>query len=161
MKKIFINVSILALAALSITSCRKDTDWNLNPAPTVTLDSVLVTPLNGVPKKIAAGNDMVVDSASSVKLFFSTSSKNGISQVSFHDGTWGGTMKLIAGTDTILATPPNSKYRPANTPQVLNYSITLPKIDSKTVFSMIVIDPYSMSTSYGVKLTTDKVALTK
>lgn len=161
MKKIFINISILALAALSITSCRKDTDWNLNPQPTVTLDSVLITPKGGVPVKIAASNDMVVEDSSKVQLFFTAESKNSISQVSFHDGTWGGTMKLIAGTDTVLATPPNSKYRPSDAPQKLNYSITLPEVTSKTVFSMIVIDPNSMSTSYGVKLTTDKITLSK
>ncbi len=141
---------MVALGAMAIISCNKTkNDWNLNPQPTITVDSVTVTPVGGVAKKVTPGTELVCDTSADVRIYFTTSSKNNLSQISYHDGTWGASMKLVTATnDTISATAPASKFRPEGKSEQ-KFHIFLPKITGKTVFSMIVSDEHDMSTSFS------------
>lgn len=154
MKNIFINIALIALGAVAIISCnKKNNDWNLNPIPTITIDSVIVTPVGGMPTKVAAGTELVCDTSSAVRIYFTTSSKNNLAQISYHDGTWGGGMKLVTSSnETISATPPASKFRPEGKMEQ-RFHILLPKIMGRTVFSMIVSDEHNMSNSLSYVIT--------
>lgn len=134
-----------AIAIGLLSSCQKDNDWNLNSAPAITLTSIDVTSGDSSYTLTEGWGSVLFDPNSSVKLNFTASSKNVLEQVSFHDGTWGGNMSLIAGSDTTAATPPNSKHRIANNQTEFTYSIYFESISAKTVFSMFVIDENGMS----------------
>jgi len=159
MKKIFVKIAVLALGAMSLASCRKETDWNLNPAPTSSLDSVKVTK-KGVTIKVAPSEELVVDDSSTVRLYYTAKSANTISQITFHDGTWGSGMSFVTVGDSINATPPSTKYRPENK-KALNYHVNLPAVQGKTIFSMIVSDPNGMSNSSAITIRSNKIVISK
>jgi len=151
MKNIISKIAILVLGASAIISCtKKANDWNLNPQPTIAVDSVVVTPVDSVSRQVPAGSQLVVDTSAAVKIYFTASSANNISQISFHDGSWAGTVKMVTSDGlTINATPPSSKYRPQAGRTVEKFYILLPKISGQTVLSMIVSDEHDMSTSFS------------
>lgn len=146
MKNIILIGTLIAVALLS--SCKKN-DWNLNDAPQVTLDSIEVTTPGNAPvilknAALASGKEVIVDTGGvAVKMFFTAKGGNKLSQISYHDGTWGSNMTLTSNGDTIASKPPASRYK-VNEKEV-SYVINFEKITSKTFFSMFVLDEYDMS----------------
>lgn len=112
MKKKYFYIASVLLTVIVFSSCTKKNEWNTNDAPSVTLDSIRVTPAVGAEftlttAELASGKEAEVDTGSAVRLHFSATGGNTLEQISFHDGTWGANVSLIDGTDTIAATPPN------------------------------------------------------
>lgn len=168
----FIGISILATL---LFACSKNNDWNLNGAPNIALDNIEVTHKiidkdaeEGVLKDTTyflqtavkgSNSSIIVDTATTVVLHFMANSGNKIEQISFHDGTWGDNIYLVHGADTITATPPHSKYY-VNEKEA-SFQIKFDRIDAQTIFSMLIIDEHSMSSSFNYIINTKQNEVTQ
>lgn len=161
MKKIFTNISILVLAALSITSCRKETEWNLNPAPSIELLSTTV--ISGTDTILISGGDIVTPfDGSRVELKLKLTGGNPLSQLTFHDGTWDDkNMTLITSSkQTLVTTPPASRYIMNGQKEEI-VTIVLASVKSDIVLSMILNDDHGMSNSYSNKIKVKNIQVVK
>lgn len=145
MKKIFAQIISISVALIFLSSCNKEDDWNLNPAPSIKVNSIEVSSSYHTYTITENFNTLLVEPGASVKINMTATGGNPIEQISFHDGTWGTNMSLIHGNDTITATAPNSKYRPDANIKEVNFSINFASISAKTILSMFAIDENNMS----------------
>lgn len=145
MKKIFAQIISISIALIFLSSCNKEEDWNLNPAPSIKINSIEVSSTYHSYTITENFNTLLIEPGASVKINMTATGGNPIEQISFHDGTWGGNMTLVHGNDTIAATPPNSKYRLDANIKEVNFSMNFASISAKTVLSMFAIDENNMS----------------
>lgn len=164
MKKIFVKIAVLALGAMSLASCRKSTDWNLNPAPAIELLSTkIITKANDT--IVVGGSDLVLPfDGSRVELKYKLTGGNPLSQLTFHDGTWDNkNMSLISSAikDTLPASPPATKFIINGTKEE-TITIVLKSVTSDVILSMILNDNTgSMSASNVTKLKVKNIEVNK
>lgn len=167
MRNIYIMI-IGALVSLTLfSSCEKDNDWNLNDAPVVTLDSIVVDGATLTSADLAKGKKVTIDTVGEVpvQLHMTVSAGNNLKQLSYHDGTWGSNLRLVLGGDTVeVNNLPAQRYR--FTENVKETNITMhfddfgfhtPVLDDDgvptgdyvdpvdIVFSMFAVDEHGMS----------------
>lgn len=157
MKKIYITLIGALITVGMLSSCNKEkNDWNLNDAPSVVLDSIVVNGVTLTSADLSKGKSSLVDTVgtANVQLHFSAAAGNDLEQISFHDGTWGAdNMTMIIGTETVTAAPPASKYRlDGQGKKGVSFIIDFVDITEETVFSMFVFDGNGLSADFEYTL---------